>query len=97
MLAIGFVTTVSSLLFFTALVNDFDSSCPSYQNSNFVRTNLRNAGFAQRILTSREKLRNPWIARQSMDSYFAQRNSRIARLPGLRGTYILLFNMLQIP
>ena len=69
----------------------FDSTCASYQKSHFVRTNLRNAGFAQRIPTSRKKLhvRNPGIARQSTDSYFAQRNPKIARLPGLRGTHIL--------
>ena len=62
---------------------------------------MRKARFAQRIQlrakdfephpptipTSRERLRNPGIARQSTDSYFAQHNPRIARLPDLRGTY----------
>ena len=50
---------------------------------------LRNAGFAQRIPTLREKLRNAGIACQSTDSYFAQRNPKFAQLPGLHGTYIL--------
>ncbi len=96
MLAIGFVTTVSRFCFYMQHLTlclslcclYFDASCTLYQNSNFVRTNLRNAGFAQRIPTLREKLRNPGIARQSTDSYFAQRSPKIARLPGLRGTYI---------
>ena len=44
----------------------------------------------QRIPTLREKLRNPGIARQGTDSYFAQRNPKIARLPGLRETHMLM-------
>ncbi len=56
---------------------------------------LRNAGFAQRILTLREKLRNAGIACQSTDSYFAQRNPKFAQLPGLRGNYILYKRLLR--
>ena len=41
-------------------------------------------------------LRNPGIARQSKDSYFAQRNPRIAQIPGSRGTYTLHFQYLDI-
>ena len=33
-------------------------------------------------------MRNPGIARQSMDSYFALRDFRIAQIPTLRATYI---------
>ena len=44
---------------------------------------LRNIARAQKL----NGLRNPGIARQSKDSYFAQRNPRIAQIPGSRGTY----------
>ena len=52
-----------------------------------IQTNLRNARFAQCILTLRENLRNPGIARQSTDSNFALRKPRIAQIPIMRGTY----------
>ena len=46
---------------------------------------LRNIARAQKL----NGLRNPGIARQSKDSYFAQRNPRIAQIPGSRGTYLI--------
>ena len=94
MLAIGFVTTVSTLLFLQHLSMTLCSAlCGLYFDPHALHIEMltlyeRNAGFAQRNATSREKLRNPGIARQSKDSYFAQRNPKIAQLPGLRGTAI---------
>ena len=48
---------------------------------------LHNIARAQKL----NGLRNPGIARQSTDSYFAQRNPMIAQIPGSRGTYTLVY------
>ena len=98
LLAIGFVTTVSSFCLYSTCQCPFVYPFAVYTLTLhalhikiltlYERIILRNAGFAQRIPTLREKLRNPGIVRQSADSFFAQRNPKIAQLPGLRGTYI---------
>ena len=93
MWAIGCVTTVSSFCFYSTC----QLQCPFVYPfavytltlhafhikilTLYERIILLNAGFAQRIPTLRKKLRNPGIARQSVDSYFAQRNPKIAQLP----------------
>ena len=83
MLAIGLVTTVC-----------FYSTRPfvypfAVHTLTLHALHIKNLTLYEQICAMqglRKKLRNPGIACQSTDSYFAQRNPKIARLPGLRGT-----------